>query len=99
MIDQMGPAFMIQNDRIEPDEVNLIPLEDIVRNAYSTAAVKTDRDKMAIDLLANDPGAIADPEKLAILQDRLGDYTIYISLVSTMARKATTTVETLIKAQ
>ncbi len=95
----VSPAFMMQNTRPESDSETLIPLEDIVRNAYSASAVKNERDRMSIDAIMNDPAGLSNPAVLADLQNRLGDYTIYVSLVSTIARKATTTVETLIKAQ
>ncbi len=98
---QVNPAFMIDNHPTQQDlgDETLVPLEQIVRDAYSAASVKTEQDKIAIDKIMSDPGALSNPAILADLQNRLGDYTIYVSFISTLAKKATTTIETLIKAQ
>lgn len=46
-----------------------------------------------------DPVDFAQSEKLIALQTELSDYSIYVSLASTLARKAVSAVETLVKAQ
>ncbi len=101
MNETINSLLRTHNNLTEPElnTENLVPIEDIVRNAYSDATVKTEQEKIAIDTIMSNASALSNPAVLADLQNRLGDYTIYVSLVSTLARKATTTVETLIKAQ
>ncbi|HGL4258935.1 type III secretion system inner rod subunit SctI [Burkholderia dolosa] len=62
-------------------------------NAHASAAI----DDIAARLAS--PKKLSDPEQLAQLQTRLSDYGIDISLISNFAHKATSMVETLIKAQ
>lgn len=45
------------------------------------------------------PGSANDPETLLSWQNYLGDYNNYISLVSTLSRKAVSSIETLEKSQ
>lgn len=55
--------------------------------------------KNVIDTLSQSPYFTSDPEKLQMLQNYIGEYSNYISLVSTLARKAVSTIETLEKSQ
>lgn len=55
--------------------------------------------KNVINTLSQSPHFTSDPQKLQMLQNYLGEYTNYVSLVSTLARKAVSTIETLEKSQ
>lgn len=55
--------------------------------------------KNMINSLSQSPHYTSNPEKLQMLQNYIGEYSNYISLVSTLARKAVSTIETLEKSQ
>lgn len=55
--------------------------------------------KNVINTLSQSPHFTSDPDKLQMLQNYLGEYSNYVSLVSTLARKAVSTIETLEKSQ
>ncbi|RJL48611.1 type III secretion system inner rod subunit SctI [Pectobacterium carotovorum] len=55
--------------------------------------------KNAINALSQSPEYTSDPQKLLVLQSYIGEYSNYVSLVSTLARKGVSTIETLEKSQ
>lgn len=55
--------------------------------------------KQMINALISSPETTSSPEKLSQLQSLIGEYSNYVSLVSTLAKKGVNTVETLGKAQ
>ena len=52
--------------------------------------------KKAINAL-NSPQSTSNPERLLLLQTYLGEYSNYVSLLSTLTRKGVSTIETLEK--
>ncbi|KVM73948.1 hypothetical protein WJ60_06400 [Burkholderia ubonensis] len=74
-------------------------LDDVLKDALVRANGAANADKSAITTSFESPLALSDPGRLVELQTRLSDYNIYVSLTSTLARKAVSTVETLVKAQ
>lgn len=55
--------------------------------------------KNVINTLSQSPHYTSNPEKLQLLQNYLGEYSNYVSLVTTLARKVVSTIETLEKSQ
>lgn len=55
--------------------------------------------KNVINTLSQSPQFTSDPQKLLMLQSYIGEYSNYVSLVSTLARKGVSTIETLGKSQ
>ena len=53
--------------------------------------------KNVINTLSQSPYYTSNPEKLQLLQNYLGEYSNYVSLVSTLAHKVVNTIETLDK--
>ena len=74
-------------------------LEDILKSTLADANNKANFDKTAINGQFVNPVDFSKPEKLIALQTRISDYNIYVSLASTLTRKAVSAVETLVKAQ
>lgn len=52
-----------------------------------------------INTLSQSQQFTSDPQKLLMLQSYIGEYSNYVSLVSTLARKGVSTIETLEKSQ
>ncbi|MEX3846706.1 type III secretion system inner rod subunit SctI [Paraburkholderia sp. BR10882] len=75
------------------------PLGELVANALVDANRKAGTDSARIDDRIADFRTFSDPKQLFALQTDLSNYNIYVSLVSTLTRKAISAVETLIKAQ
>ncbi|EFQ4117868.1 type III secretion system inner rod protein PrgJ, partial [Salmonella enterica subsp. enterica serovar Kentucky] len=44
-----------------------------------------------------DPNLVTDPKELAISQEMISDYNLYVSMVSTLTRKGVGAVETLLR--
>ncbi|SIT44999.1 Type III secretion system protein BsaK [Paraburkholderia ribeironis] len=74
-------------------------LGDLLRSALVEANRKASADSAQIDARIADFGTFGDPKQLFALQTDLANYNIYVSLVSTLTRKAVSAVETLVKAQ
>ncbi|MCU9952219.1 MULTISPECIES: type III secretion system inner rod subunit SctI [Burkholderia] len=74
-------------------------LDAILQQTLTDANDKSNAAKASIESRLTDPVDFAHPEKLIALQVELSDYNIYVSLASTLARKAVSAVETLVKAQ
>ncbi|MEW5290501.1 MULTISPECIES: type III secretion system inner rod subunit SctI [Erwinia] len=72
---------------------------NLVSSTFNKISETNAQFKDAINALSETPKFTSDPEKLAILQNYVGEYTNHISLVSALARKAVSTIETLEKSQ
>jgi hypothetical protein len=94
---QLAPA-MRDLSEIEPAG-KPAALEDILKSALANANDKAGFDKAAIEGRLAHPVDFAKPEQLIAMQTEISDYNIYISLASTLTRKAVSAVETLVKAQ
>ncbi|WP_323117690.1 type III secretion system inner rod subunit SctI [Burkholderia alba] len=74
-------------------------LDTILKHVVASANDQSNVAKSSIESRLADPVDFAHPEKLVALQTELSDYGIAMSLASTLARKAVSAVETLVKAQ
>jgi hypothetical protein len=76
-----------------------LSLEDRMTSAYAKLAQESAQQHQALMRAASDPRVTSNPELLYQQQTQLSEYVIKMSLASTLARKAVSCVETLIKAQ
>lgn len=95
---QLSPDSLNQEDSSSVS-VHDRNFNNFVSNAFNKVSDTDLQLKSMINALSNSPENTSDPEKLQLLQNYLGDYTNYVSLVSTVARKTVNTIETLEKAQ
>ncbi|WP_272940792.1 type III secretion system inner rod subunit SctI [[Erwinia] mediterraneensis] len=66
--------------------------------ALAKSTVVTGMEKEAVMEAIQYPSVTSDPEKLFKIQLATSDYNIKVSLISTLTRKATSAVETLLRA-
>lgn len=71
----------------------------LVSNTFRQMSETDEQFKQAINTLSNSPLFSSSPVALLQLQNYLGEYSNYVSLISTLARKGVSTIETLEKAQ
>lgn len=74
-------------------------LDAILKRTLIAANTESNITKTRIEDKLADPAALTKPETLIEMQTDLSNYTIDISLISTLARKGVSTIETLVKAQ
>ncbi len=71
----------------------------LVSTTFKQMGETDEQFKQVINALSNSPRFSSSPEALLQLQSYLGEYSNYVSLISTLARKGVSTIETLEKAQ
>ncbi|HFT1247468.1 TPA: type III secretion system inner rod subunit SctI [Escherichia coli] len=72
---------------------------NLVSSAFNKISETDVQFKNVINELSQSPRFTSAPQKLLMLQSYLGEYSNYVSLVSTLARKGVSTIETLEKSQ
>ena len=72
-------------------------LGDRLLQGFAEQSISADNDKTAAMNMVEPTKFSDDPEKLFELQQKISDYSISINLISTLARKATDAVSTLLK--
>ena len=72
---------------------------NLVSSAFNEISETNAQYKDMINSLSHSENFSSDPQTLLMLQSYLGDYSNYVSLVSTLARKGLATIETLEKSQ
>lgn len=103
-INALSQLTKLSSEEISSDITqNTSVYDQQITNTVSSAFGKiSDMDssyKSMINTLSQSPQFTSDPAKLLKLQEFLGEYNNYVSLVSTLGRKATGIVETLEKTQ
>lgn len=95
----------IQNVEIAPIgeassvEGEFMSLDDRMMQAYAKSAVSLGEDRQnVVHSIEMEPGKLSDPGHLFALQQRISDYSLQVSLTSTLTRKAVSAVETLLRA-
>ncbi|HEY4317743.1 MAG TPA: type III secretion system inner rod subunit SctI [Herbaspirillum sp.] len=74
-------------------------LDDRMLKAYSKSAVGLGTDRHdAVQSIELESGKLSDPDHLFELQQRISNYSLEVSLTSTLTRKAVSAVETLLRA-
>ncbi|MCZ4057954.1 type III secretion system inner rod subunit SctI [Pantoea sp. LMR881] len=71
----------------------------IVSNAFNKVSDTHSDYKRVVNALSQSPEFTSNPEMLQHLQNYLGEYSNYVSLVSALSRKVVSTIETLEKSQ
>ncbi|GGY23888.1 type III secretion system inner rod subunit SctI [Paludibacterium paludis] len=79
------------------EDATVMPLEDRVMQAMADTTVEGTKLRGDILKSISEPGALSSPDKLMKLQVMTSNYSLEVSYISTMARKATNVVETLLK--
>ncbi|NWA09814.1 type III secretion system inner rod subunit SctI [Pseudomonas gingeri] len=79
-----------------PGEGAAVSLEARLIEAFAGSAVDSARQVDGVRRLLDSPD-ITHPEKLAVLQEQLGQYNVDINLLNTLVRKAVGTAETLLR--
>jgi len=72
---------------------------NLVSSAFNKISETNTQYKDVINSLSHSENFSSDPKTLLRLQSYIGEYSNYVSLVSTLARKGVATVETLEKSQ
>ncbi|AXF77649.1 type III secretion system inner rod subunit SctI [Erwinia tracheiphila] len=72
---------------------------NLVSSTFRQISETNTQYKDVINKLSQSPGFTSNPEKLLALQNYVGEYSNHISLVSALARKTVSTIETLEKSQ
>jgi hypothetical protein len=98
----------ITNIHLSPGAPNLSEVEspsgpaalgDILKRTLSETDRNASIATASIETRLTNPAELGRPESLLDLQTKISDYNIYISLASTLTRKAVSAVETLVKSQ
>ncbi|RXZ38321.1 type III secretion system protein PrgJ [Oxalobacteraceae bacterium CAVE-383] len=78
---------------------DFMSLDDRMLQAYAKSAVTLGEDRHnVVQSIELEPGRLSDPGHLFELQQRISDYSLQVSLTSTLTRKAVSAVETLLRA-
>ena len=72
---------------------------NLVSSTFNKISDSDSQFKSVINTLSQSPHYTSNPQKLLMLQNYIGEYSNYVSLVSTLARKGVSTIETLEKSQ
>lgn len=95
---RLAPKTSIQEDhssiRVHDQNFN-----NLVSSTFNKISETDMQFKDVINILSQSPEYTSDPQKLLTLQSYIGEYSNYVSLVSTLVRKGVSTIETLEKAQ
>lgn len=89
-------AVIGQAVNIRSMETDIVSLDDRLLQAFSGSAIATAVDKQTITNRI-EPDLVTDPKELAISQEMISDYNLYVSMVSTLTRKGVGAVETLLR--
>ncbi|MHA0902029.1 type III secretion system inner rod subunit SctI [Enterobacter ludwigii] len=74
------------------------PVEDRVRALFASYAVNATQEKAAIVNQANN-GDATNPFELLKLQNRVGNYSLAVNMISTLTHKSVAAIDTVLKAQ
>lgn len=73
-------------------------LDSLMLRAMAEATAESGMEKDAVMQAIQQPAITSNPEELFKIQQATSDYNIKVSLISALTRKATTAVETLLRA-
>lgn len=73
--------------------------QDLISTTFKNFTDNNVQYKSLINTLSQSPQFTSDPQHLLMLQSYIGEYTNYISLVTSLTRKGISTIETLEKSQ
>lgn len=81
----------------EGNGINVVSLDDRLIHAFAGAAAYAETEKMSVLQKIEQSGRVTDPAELYALQVRTANYNLELSLISTLTRKCTGAVETLLR--
>lgn len=90
-------AVIGQTVNIRPMETEIVSLDDRLLQAFSNSAITAAVSKQTITNRIEDPDLVTDPKELAISQEMISDYNLYVSMISALTRKGVGAVETLLR--
>lgn len=79
-----------------PGDASVVNLEDRMLKAFAETSVDAQTRTSQIDAMLRNPN-ITDPEQLALLQQRSGEYAVDVSMINALVRKAVGTAEALLR--
>ena len=83
-------------DDISADTGSTVSLESRAVQAYAQSVLSAEYNKNDVMQRLELPG-LTSPEELQAIQEKIADYSLKLSLMSTVSRKATSAVETLLR--
>ncbi|MBS3050419.1 type III secretion system inner rod subunit SctI [Enterobacter mori] len=93
----LTPATVSSSESIVPSSASG-PVEDRIRALFASYAVNTNQEKTAIAYQVNN-GDATNPIELLQLQNRVGNYTLAVNMISTLTHKSVAAIDTVLKAQ
>jgi len=103
-IESLSALTRLSPQAINPEDNTSVAVHDqyfnnLVASTFNKISDTDMQFKNVINTLSQSPQFTSDPQKLLMLQTYIGEYSNYVSLVSALARKGVSTIETLGKAQ
>lgn len=103
-LDALSALTKLSPHNSEPEENFSVAIQDqnfnnLVSSTFNKISETDLEFKNVINTLSQSPEFTSDPQKLLMLQNYIGEYSNYVSLVSALARKGVGTIETLVKSQ
>ncbi|HIE5387473.1 TPA: type III secretion system inner rod subunit SctI [Enterobacter cancerogenus] len=103
-IEALSALTRLSPKGINPEDTTSVTVHDqyfnnLVASTFNKISDTDMQFKNVINTLSQSPQFTSDPQKLLMLQSYIGEYSNYVSLVSTLARKGVSTIETLGKSQ
>ncbi len=95
---RLSPQGLASEDNISV-AVHDQNFNNLVSSTFNKISETDEHFKNVINSLSHAASFNSDPQSLLTLQNYIGEYSNYVSLVSTLARKGVSTIETLEKAQ
>lgn len=98
MFINLSPAIQPAVEQNIPSIAPSGSVEDRVRNLFSSYSVNASQEKAAIINQVNN-GDATNPAELLNLQNRMGNYSLAINLISTLTHKGASAIDSVLKAQ
>lgn len=98
MFIHISPAVVPATEENISSTNNISSVEERVRDLFANYSVSASQEKAAIIDQANN-GDATNPGELLRLQNRVGNYSLAINMVSTLTHKTASAIDTVLKAQ
>lgn len=79
-------------------DASVMSMDDLLLRTFAENAVNSQQDKTEIMKKLNDIQTTTNPDKLSEVQDRVLNYSLHMSILATLTRKAVGAVETVVRA-
>ncbi|WP_145558548.1 type III secretion system inner rod subunit SctI [Yersinia mollaretii] len=98
MFINLTPAIAPVAENNLPSMGTSAPVEDRVRSQFARYTVAASQEKAAIINQVNN-GDATNPAELLRLQNRVGNYSLAINMISTLTHKSASAIDSVLKAQ